>query len=70
MDTKKSSSIQWLLLGAVFILLLFAFVYIDRMPSVQISGPLQTLASAILGGGGLVFLMIGIVKFVIEKVRK
>lgn len=69
METKKSSSTQWLLFGAVFILLLFAFAYIDRMPSVQISDPLRMLASAILGGGA-VFLVVGIINFIIEKVRK
>ena len=70
METKKSSSKQWLLLGAVFIVLLFIFAYITRMPSVQISGPLQTLASAVFGAGGLLFLVIGIIKFISEKVRK
>lgn len=70
METKKSSSKQWLILGVVFILLLFVFAYVNRMPSVQISGPLQTLASAIFGAGGLLFLVIGIIKFVIEKSKK
>lgn len=70
METKKSSSTQWLVLGGVFIVLLFVFTYIVRMPSIQISGPLQTLASAIFGAGGLLFLIIGIVKFISEKVRK
>ena len=70
METKKSSSKQWLLLGVVFILLLFVFAYITLLPSVQISYTLQTLASAILGAGGLLFLIVGIIKFVIEKFRK
>ena len=70
MEPKKASSKQWLLLGGVFILLLFVFAYITRMPSVQISDPLQTLASAIFGAGGLLFLIVGIIKFVIEKFRK
>ncbi|GEM_PF-2451581 len=70
MEPNKSSSKQWLILGTVFILLLFVFAYVNRMPSVQISGPLQTLASAIFGAGGLLFFVIGIIRFIIEKVRK
>ena len=70
METKKSSSTQWLVLGGIFVVLLFVFAYIVRMPSIQISGPLQTLASAIFGAGGLLFLFVGIVKFISEKMGK
>lgn len=70
METKKSNSTQWLVLGAVLVLLLFVFAYLNRMPSVQFSAGIQGLASVIFGFGGALCLIIGIVKFAIEKLKK
>lgn len=67
---RKSTSKHWLVLGAVFILLLFVFAYVNRIPSIQISYPLQILASAVFGAGGAIFLVVGIVKSIVEKFKK
>jgi hypothetical protein len=70
MESKKSSSTEWLLLGAVLVLLLFVFAYINRIPSMRFSAEIQGLASVIFGAGGALCLVIGIVKFVMEKLKK
>lgn len=70
MEPKKSSAKYWLILGAVCILLLFVFAYIGKYTSIRFSLGLETLASAVLGWGGAIFLIVGIVKAVKEKFRK
>lgn len=70
METKKSSSTQWLILGAVFILLLFVYAYVSKYTSIVFSYGFEFLATAILGAGGVIFLIVGIVKYIAERLRK
>jgi hypothetical protein len=70
MDQKKSSAQSWLILGAVFILLLFVYAYIGKYTSLRFSRGVDSLVSAVFGFGGAVFLLVGIVKAIIGHFKK
>ncbi|MFA5942190.1 MAG: hypothetical protein WC798_00745 [Candidatus Paceibacterota bacterium] len=67
---KKKTATQWLILGASFILILFVFAFLIKANILYLSGGAYGLVSAIFGMGGALFLLIGIVKFIIEKFSK
>ncbi len=69
MENKKTAK-SWLILGAVFIIILFIAAYLINSKIVEVSYGAHTLISAIFGFGGALFLLVGIIKFIIEKVRK
>lgn len=67
---NHKSSKSWLILGAVCIVILFVAAFLMNKEILDVSYGAQTLISAIFGFGGTVFLLIGVIKFVVEKVRK
>ncbi len=67
-NTKTSKS--WLILGAVFIVILFLFAFMIKTGTFVPSGVVYVLISAVFGFGGVLFLLIGIIKAIIERVRK
>lgn len=69
MKNKKTAK-SWLILGVIFIAILFIAGYLIDSKILDVSYGAYTLISAIFGFGGTLFLLIGIVKFIIEKVRK
>ncbi len=74
MKNNKSASTQWLILGAVILLITFAYAYIDYSASSSLfSNRLSYFGGMIVGPAvfaGMLFLAIGIVKLIIEKTRK
>lgn len=69
MENKKTAK-SWLILGAAFIIILFIAAYLINSKILDVSYGTYTLISAIFGFGGALFLIVGIVKFIIEKFRK
>lgn len=69
MENKKTAK-SWLILGAVFIVILFIAAYLINSKILDVSYGAYTLISAIFGFGGTLFLLIGIIKLIIEKFRK
>ncbi len=69
MENKKTAK-SWLILGAVFIVILFIAAYLINSEILDVSYGAYTLISAIFGFGGTLFLLIGIIKLIIEKFRK
>lgn len=67
---RKNTSKSWLILGSVFIVILIVIAALINTKILIISGGAEGLLSTIFGMGGILFLFIGIIKFIVEKVRK
>lgn len=67
---NSRTSRSWLILGAVFIIVLFLSAFLIKIGAFIPSGVVYVLISAIFGFGGALFLLIGIIKAILEKVRK
>ncbi len=67
---KKNTSKQWLVLGLVFVLILFIFAYLINSKILYVSGGAYDLISAVFGFGGFLFIIIGVVKLMIGKLRE
>lgn len=70
MENNKKSSKSWLILGVVFYVILIILLYLQRIGILEISYGAETLIAAIFGFGGALFIVIGIIKFVINLFRK
>lgn len=70
MDSRKSSAKFWLILGAVFILLDPVLAHVSNADLVRWSYGLEYVASGVLLGAGVIFLIIDAVKMRTEKLRK
>jgi hypothetical protein len=69
MNNKKTAK-SWLILGVVFIIILFIVAFLINSKILIVSYGASTLISAVFGFGGAIFMFVGIVKFLIEKFRK
>lgn len=61
---------SWLILGAIFIIILFVLVGLMKTNVLYLSGGASGLAFVIFGFGGAIFLIIGIIKSIVERLRK
>lgn len=69
-NTNKSSK-SWIILGIVFWAILLIALYLeDKAQVIEISGGAETLLGAIFGFGGTLFILIGIIKFIINLFKK
>jgi hypothetical protein len=68
-NTKKSSK-SWFVLGIVFYVILLVAVYLQGSSIIKMSYGAEMLLAAIFGFGGTLFIVIGIVKFVINLFKK
>ncbi len=62
---KKDTGTSWLLLGAVFILALFGI----GVAGIDKYSDMHALSTGILGLGGVLFLLIGIFKFIASRFK-
>jgi len=67
---KKNNSKSWLILGGVFLVILFVFAFLVESNILYVSYGAEALASAIFGLGGVIFLIVGIIKFIVGKIKK
>jgi len=67
---KHKTSKSWLILGVIFIVILFIISYLLNKEIILLSYGAKTLISAIFGFGGVLFLVVGVIKAVIERVRQ
>ena len=65
MEKKKDNGTSWLLLGAVFILVLFGI----GVAGVSEYSDAYAWSTGIFGLGGILFLIIGIFKFIASRFR-
>lgn len=70
MQNNKKSSKSWFILGGVFYIILLILMYLQKIGTLEISYGSETLIAAIFGFGGTLFIVIGIIKFVINLFRK
>lgn len=67
MENKKSAK-SWIILGLVFIILLFIYAGLSASRIIQGSYGFEGMVS-VVGFCGFLFLFIGIVKWIIERKR-
>jgi hypothetical protein len=67
MQNKKSAK-SWIILGIVLIVLVFVYVGLSSSRIIQGSYGFESIVS-VLGFCGFLFLIIGVIKFIIEKRR-
>lgn len=66
MNTKKTAK-SWLILGVVLIALLFVYAGLTSSGIITGSAGTESLVSAICGFAGILFLIIGTIKWFIER---
>lgn len=67
MQNKKSAK-SWMILGGVFVILLFIYAGLSSARIIQGSAGFESLVS-VVGFCGFLFLLIGIVKWFFERKR-
>ena len=67
---EKNSSKSWFILGLVFLVLLFSLTLLNDVGILYVSYGAEILISAVFGFGGTLFLLIGIIKLIISKIKK
>jgi hypothetical protein len=70
MESRKSSAKLWLILGALFILLDPVLAHVSNANLIHWSHGLEYVASGVLLGGGVIFLVVGAVKVRAGRLRK
>lgn len=70
MEPKKSSSVSWLMLGAIFMLALVGLGFLESEGIVNRYSNIHYFSTMILGVGGSLFLIVGILKVIFSKFGK
>ncbi len=69
METKKSSSVQWLVIGVVMLLLLILQGGLEAAGLMSRNSDLHYFGVMILGGGGAIISVIGLIRIIVQKLR-